>query len=52
MNGVHVMAYLGDSTWIEAEPGAGRTIVLAAPVNDHPWFKVPIRLLRWVCLER
>jgi hypothetical protein len=50
-NGVHVLAYLGNNTWIEAEPSAGRTIVLAAPSDGHHWFKVPIRLLRWACLE-
>jgi len=52
MTGVHVMAYSGDGTWIEAEPDAGRTIILRAPSDTHLWIKTPIRLLRWICFDQ
>jgi cell wall-associated NlpC family hydrolase len=50
-NGVHVMAYLGDHVWIEADPGVGRVVAVPVPAPDNPWFRVPIRIVRWTILE-
>lgn len=50
-NGVHVMAYLGDHIWIEADPGVGRVVAVPVPAPDNPWFRVPIRVVRWSILD-
>jgi hypothetical protein len=49
-DGVHVLAYLGGRTWIEADPDLGRVVQLTAP-TDSVWFKVPVRLVRWRALD-
>lgn len=46
-NGVHIMAYLGDQSWIEADPVAGRVITVKVPSTDNSWFHVPVNILRW-----
>ena len=46
-NGLHTLAYMGDHTWIQADPGAWRVITTRAPDANMTWFKVPIRLMRW-----
>jgi hypothetical protein len=48
-DGLHVMAYLGTNTWIEADPGIGRVISVPVPENNNPWFKTPMRIVRWSC---
>jgi hypothetical protein len=50
-SGRHVMAYLGDAMWIEADPGEGKVIVLHAPSNPNPWLRVPMRILEWSSLQ-
>jgi cell wall-associated NlpC family hydrolase len=49
-SGVHVMAYLGSGKWIEAEPEAGRTIIVTPP-SDNQWFKARMRIVRWRDLQ-
>jgi cell wall-associated NlpC family hydrolase len=46
-SGVHIMAYLGDGHWIEADPGAGRVITVRVPENDNAWFSTPMHIVRW-----
>ena len=50
-NGVHIMAYLGDHRWIEADPGIGRVITVNAPSTDNPWFQSPMNIVRWSVLQ-
>ncbi|MDB6065603.1 MAG: cell wall-associated hydrolase, invasion-associated protein [Pedosphaera sp.] len=45
-SGVHTLAYIGDQTWIEADPGEKRVIRVRVP-SDSPWFKEPVSVLRW-----
>jgi len=45
-NGIHVLAYLGGNTWIEADPDAMRVIMVEVPSNN-PWFTMPVHLVRW-----
>ena len=45
-DGVHVMAYLGNRTWIEADPDAHKVIEVALPTDNH-WFKTPVVFVRW-----
>lgn len=46
VDGVHVMAYIGTRTWIEADPDAHHVIEVTIPTENH-WFKVPVVLVRW-----
>ncbi|WP_395751962.1 hypothetical protein [Prosthecobacter sp.] len=46
-DGVHTMAYLGEETWIEADPGKLRVITVHAPTTSNGWFLRPVRILRW-----
>jgi hypothetical protein len=46
IDGVHVMAYLGSQTWIEADPNAHKVIQVALP-TDNPWFRTPVVFVRW-----
>jgi len=46
-NGTHVMAYLGNHTWIEADPGVGRVARFKTPVPDNGWFDNPVHIVRW-----
>jgi len=48
-DGIHVLAFLEDHRWIEADPGLGRVVVVDTPTSN-PWFGVPIHLLRWRAL--
>lgn len=51
-SGVHIMAYLGEKTWIEADPEAGRVIRVTAPSHDNGWFQTPMRIMRWKMLQQ
>ena len=54
MDGVHVLAYLGDDKWIEADPDLGRVVLLpiSTPSADsNVWLKVPVRVVRWTLLD-
>lgn len=46
-DGVHIMAYLGNSKWIEADPGILKVIVVTVPEPNNSWFEVPVHVLRW-----
>lgn len=46
-NGVHVMAYVGDGRWIQADPGAGKVVTLDGHTADNGWFRAPITTHRW-----
>jgi len=49
--GSHVMAYLGDKIWIEADPGIGRVVTASAPSETNIWFGEPMRIVRWKILQ-
>lgn len=44
--GEHVMAYLGGRLWIEADPIAGRVMIVEAPCRTNAWFEQKIRIVR------
>jgi hypothetical protein len=50
--GEHVMAYLGDSLWIEADPLAHRVITVRAPSKHNAWFHGPMKIVRWSILNQ
>jgi hypothetical protein len=45
-DGVHVLAYLGDERWIEADPAFGEVVILCKGQNDQ-WLEIDVELLRW-----
>jgi len=49
VSGIHVLAYLGQGEWIEADPGLLKVVKLAVPA-DNPWFNEPVLVLRWASL--
>ena len=49
-DGVHVMVYVGDRMWTEADPGLRRVVTLTAPADNH-WFNVPVVVVRWRVLD-
>ena len=46
-SGVHVLAYLGDGEWIEADPNLGKVVIVQVPAEKNPWFQEPVKVLRW-----
>jgi hypothetical protein len=51
-NGVHILAYVGDGQWIQADPGIGKVATLSGRDDDNPWFKVPVTTHRWRVMEK
>jgi hypothetical protein len=45
-SGIHTLAYLGDKTWIQADPKAWKVIQARAP-GDNAWFSQPMKIVRW-----
>ena len=52
-NGVHVMAYVGNQSWIEADPSElqGNKVVQVKVPSRIAWFIAPVHLMRWRQLE-
>ncbi len=52
-SGQHVLAYLGNQEWIEADPDLDirKVIIVKAPSTDNPWLKRPVYILRWKLLR-
>lgn len=49
-DGIHALAYVGDHTWIKADPEIKRVIKVQVPSNNS-WFDQPVNVMRWVRLE-
>jgi hypothetical protein len=49
--GIHVMAYLGNNTWIGADPGEMRVAIFAVPEMKNAWFSSPMNIVRWKMLK-
>ncbi len=47
LNGVHAMAYIGNRTWIEADPVDKKVVKAQVPESRIVWFKVPAKIMRW-----
>lgn len=51
-SGGHIMAYLGENRWIEADPGAGHVITVLVPTTGNGWFDTPMKIVRWSVLSK
>jgi hypothetical protein len=45
-SGIHILAYLGNQEWIQAEPGEMKVITLTVP-HENGWLKQPVHIMRW-----
>ena len=50
LGGAHVIIYLGDGSWVQADPGPGKVVVSGAKHGESPWFELPVSLHRWTML--
>lgn len=50
-SGIHILAYLGNDQWIEADPMVGRVITVVAPSSDNGWFHGQMKIVRWTVLS-
>ena len=51
-SGVHVLAYVGDGRWIQADPGVGAVVTLDGRTGDNGWFLTPVTTHRWQLLAQ
>lgn len=50
-SGAHILAYLGEQRWINADPMAEKVEVVTAP-SDNLWFQGPMQIVRWKLLRQ
>ena len=48
-DGLHIMVYLGDNSWIEADPIAMKVVKETTP-SRSPWFQTHVKVVRWTML--
>ena len=51
-SGVHVLAYVGDGRWIQADPGFGAVVTLDGRTGDNGWFLAQVTTHRWQLLAQ
>ncbi len=50
-DGRHVMVYLGDGEWIQADPGPFRVTIGNPTTDRNPWFESMVVMQRWTVLD-
>ena len=50
-DGVHLLVYLGDEEWIQADPGLGKVVILNGRTDPNQWFHRLVTLHRWTVLD-
>lgn len=50
-SGRHVLAYVGNGLWIQADPGIGHVATLDGRTADNGWFDTPVTTHRWAILS-
>jgi hypothetical protein len=45
------MAYVGDETWIAADPDVGKVAIFTIPERNNAYFSMPMRVVRWRILN-
>ena len=51
-DGIHILAYISEHKWIEADPGERKVMVVNVPDKINYWFQVPVYTLRWQQLTK
>ncbi|HEV7401789.1 MAG TPA: NlpC/P60 family protein [Chthoniobacteraceae bacterium] len=49
-DGIHILAYLGDRQWIEADPFLGKVVTVSVPATTNQFFASPMQIVRWSVL--
>jgi len=49
-NGAHVLVYLGNDMWTQADPSAGAVVVHNGRKDQNIWFSMPVSVHRWSSL--
>lgn len=50
-DGLHVLVYLGENRWIQADPDSGRVITADGKNDANRWFDTPVSIRRWRLLS-
>ena len=50
-DGRHVMIYLGNGEWIQADPGPFKVSIGKPATDPNPWFDTMVNIQRWTILE-
>ena len=51
-DGTHILAYIGNQQWIEADPSIEGVVIVTAPSKKVFWFDGRMTLVRWNVLSR
>jgi NlpC/P60 family len=51
-SGIHVLAYVGNGQWIQADPGIGAVATLDGRSADNSWFDSPVTTHRWQAIGK
>ena len=51
VGGAHILAYVGDGYWIQADPGLGKVSTLHSREDSNFWFEGPVTTHRWRLLN-
>ena len=49
-DGLHILAYMGHGSWIQADPGIGAVISMNGVTDENIWFRTPVTTHRWQLL--
>lgn len=49
-DGVHMLVYVGEEKWIQADPGRKAVVTLHARTDRKAWFETPVTTHRWSTL--
>jgi len=50
-SGVHILVYLGEDKWIQADPGPLKVTVLHGREDSNAWFTQPMTTHRWTIFQ-
>lgn len=50
-SGVHVMIYVGNGNWIQADPKPGKVVISQPSSDPSVWFDMEVSVHRWTVLE-
>lgn len=51
-SGNHILVYVGDGQWTQADPGAGAVVTLDGRKSQNTWFDQPVTTHRWSFLRQ
>ena len=50
-SGLHVLVYMGEELWIQADPGSDAVVMLHGRKDDNGWFRASVTTHRWALLS-